>query len=286
MMKILIGKSAGFCGGVLNSVNRASTYLEQNKNVYCLGELVHNPQVIKDLENKGLKIINSLDEIDENSKVIIRAHGIPKETYDLAQKRKIELYDLTCPKVLKIHDDVKKYVNEDYFIVLIAHKTHPEVIGTISFCGENSIIVEDEEDIEKTVAKIRASQQKKVVVIAQTTFSMDLFDEMAEMLKKELHDYELVIDNTICNATEKRQKEIKELATKVDAMIIIGGKNSSNTKKLYDISKSICQNTYAIETVEDLNTNFNSYQTIGIMAGASTPQKSIDEVREFLEKYN
>ena len=196
MMKILIGKSAGFCGGVLNSVNRASTYLEQNKNVYCLGELVHNPQVIKDLENKGLKIINSLDEIDENSKVIIRAHGIPKETYDLAQKRKIELYDLTCPKVLKIHDDVKKYVNDDYFIVLIAHKTHPEVIGTISFCGENSIIVEDEEDIEKAVAKIRASQQKKVVVIAQTTFSMDLFDKMAEMLKKELQDYELVIDNT------------------------------------------------------------------------------------------
>ena len=284
-MEIIVGQSAGFCGGVLNSVNMANKYLEKNTNVYCLGELVHNPQVIKDLENKGLKIINSLEEIEENSKVIIRAHGIPKDTYDLAKKRKIELYDLTCPKVLKIHNDVKKYVNDDYFIVLIAHKIHPEVIGTISFCGENSIIVEEKKDIEKAVSKIKESHKKKVVVIAQTTFSMDLFNEMTEMLKKKLKGYELVIDNTICNATEKRQKEIKELATKVDIMIIIGGKNSSNTRKLYDISKSICTNTYAIETIEDLNIDFSHHYRVGIMAGASTPKKSIDEVVEFLENY-
>ncbi len=283
-MEIIVGKSAGFCGGVLNSVTKATKYIENDQNIYSLGEIVHNKEVIKKLEQKGLKIINSLEEIDDNSKVIIRAHGISKETYALAYKKNLTLYDLTCPKVLKIHDEVQKYTNNSYFVILIAHKTHPEVIGTVSFCQANSVIIEEKDEIKDAINKIQNSGYHKIVVMAQTTFSLDLFNEITNILKEELKDYELIINNTICNATEIRQKETKLLAPNVDAMIIIGGKNSSNTKKLGDISKSLCPNTYIIETRDDLKEDLSHYNKVGIMAGASTPKESIDEVIKFLQK--
>ena len=285
-MEIIIGKNAGFCGGVLNSVNKASKYLETNKNIYCLGELVHNKEVIYSLSKKGLKIINSLYEIEDKSNVIIRAHGISKETYELAKEKNLNIYDLTCTKVLKIHEEAKKYVKNNYFIILVALKNHPETIGTISFCGPSSFIVEEEKDIKNAITKIKNSGNKKVAVIAQTTFSLDLFKKISTILIKELKDYELIINNTICNATEIRQKETKELASMVDAMIIVGARNSSNTQKLYEISKSICYNTYNIETSKDLKDDFSDYKKVGIMAGASTPKESIYGVVNLLtDKY-
>ena len=285
-MEIILGKTAGFCGGVLNSVKKAKEYALNNKKIYCLGELVHNKQVVDKLKEEGLILIESLKEVEDNAKVIIRAHGVAKEVYNEAQRRNILIYDLTCPKVLKIHNEVINYVKDDYFIILVAHKNHPEVIGTKSFCGEDSFIIEKIEDIEECLKAIKKAGKKKIAVLAQTTYSIQLFEEICRQIKNKLNDgYDLLINNTICKATELRQKETKEMASKVEVMIIIGGKNSSNTRKLYDISNNVCKNTYLIETIQELNDDFSRYDKVGVMAGASTPQESIDEVIEYLKSF-
>lgn len=283
-MKITVGKLAGFCGGVINSVSKTDKILNYGIKTYCLGELVHNKQVVDKLEKKGLIVVDSLDNVEDGSRVIIRAHGVPKDVYDLAKKRNLELYDLTCPNVLRIHEKAVKYKEEGYFIVLIAQKDHPEAIGTISFCGDDSVILENEEGIEDVIELFRCSSRDKIAIISQTTYSMAKFEALSKELEKLLEDKVVVIDNTICSATELRQKETSKLATEVDAMIIIGGKNSSNTKKLYEIAKDKCANTFIIETVNDLNVDMNAFETIGVMAGASTPKESIEEVVEYLKK--
>ena len=230
--------------------------------------------------------IDTLEEVEDGSRVIIRAHGVTKETYELAKKKKLDIIDLTCPNVLRIHEKAIKLVEEDFFIVLIAQKDHPEAIGTISFCGKDSVILEDKNGISEVVRLFKNSSKNKVAVISQTTYSMIKFDELVEELKNQLNDYEINIDNTICSATELRQKETSKLATEVDAMIIIGGKNSSNTKKLYDIASSKCKNTYIVETIDDLKEDMSIFDIVGVMAGASTPKESIDEVVDYLKSVN
>ena len=282
---IEIGKSAGFCGGVINSVKKAKEALNKYKNIYCLGELVHNKEVVESLEDNGLKIIDSLDEVEDESIVIIRAHGIEKNIYNEAKKRNIKLIDLTCSKVLKIHEEAEEYSNNNYFTILIGAKNHPEVIGTKSYCGENSYVIDDQYDIKECIEKINKSNINDVLVIAQTTYSKRKFADIVSILKKEILNKNIIIINTICNATSIRQDECQRMAKEKDCMIIIGGKNSSNTKKLYDIAKKECNNTFLIETVKDLEIEkiINS-KNIGIMAGASTPEQSIIEVEETLKK--
>ena len=285
-MNIVVGKLAGFCGGVINSVSKTDKLLEDGIKTYCLGELVHNKQVVDKLKDKGLVFIDTLEEVEDGSRVIIRAHGVTKETYELAKKKKLDIIDLTCPNVLRIHEKAIKLVEEDFFIVLIAQKDHPEAIGTISFCGKDSVILEDKNGISEVVRLFKNSSKNKVAAISQTTYSMIKFDELVEELKNQLNDYEINIDNTICSATELRQKETSKLATEVDAMIIIGGKNSSNTKKLYDIASSKCKNTYIVETIDDLKEDMSIFDIVGVMAGASTPKESIDEVVDYLKSVN
>ena len=283
-MKIIVGKLAGFCGGVINSVSKTDKILNYGIKTYCLGELVHNKQVVDKLEKKGLIVVDSLDNVEDGSRVIIRAHGVPKDVYDLAKKRNLELYDLTCPNVLRIHEKAVKYKEEGYFIVLIAQKDHPEAIGTISFCGDDSIILEDNEGINNVIDRFNKSGKKKLAIISQTTYSMAKFDKLVFELKERLKDNEIKVDNTICSATELRQKETSKLAGDVDAMIIIGGKNSSNTKKLYELASSKCKNSFIIETVKDLDNDFSCFNMVGVIAGASTPKESIEEVVEYLKK--
>lgn len=285
-MEVIVGKLAGFCGGVINSVKNSYDLLEDGKKTYCLGELVHNKQVVDNLKNKGLVFIESLDEVSKGSRVIVRAHGVSKDVYDLAKSKDIDLIDLTCPNVLAIHEKAKKLVSDGYFIVLIAQKNHPEAIGTISFCGEDSIIIEDYEDIDCAVDMFNSSGKSKMAIISQTTYSISKFEDIVNILQEKVNSNSLLIDNTICTATELRQKETNSLAEKVDAMIIIGGKNSSNTKKLYEIAKSKCMNSFIIETVKDLDSIIKSFYKIGIMAGASTPKESIDDVVNYLENLN
>lgn len=284
-MSITIGKLAGFCGGVINSINKTNELLDKYDELFCLGELVHNKQVVEELESKGLIFIDDLSQVAYGSKVIIRAHGVPSSVYEYALSNQIELFDLTCPKVLAIHELAKGLVEEGYFIILIAQKDHPEAIGTISFCGVNSMIFESEKDLDELKQFYIKSGLNKVAVISQTTFSVSKFETYCGLIEDSFDDVE--VHNTICMATSKRQEETEKLSKKVDAMIIIGGANSSNTKKLYEISSKNNDNTFIIQTVDELlDKDFSMYGEIGVMAGASTPKKSIDDVVEYLKGVN
>ena len=283
-MELIVGKTAGFCYGVKRAVDGAKKELKQNEKLCGLGEIVHNQDVIKELENLGMQFIENIKEA--NGKTIIRAHGIPKQIYEEAKQNQIELIDYTCPKVLKIHEIAEEYASKGYYIFLLGSKKHPENIGTYSYCGKNKCMIEKEDDTFKALEMLEKSNIKKLLVISQTTFSLEKFYIIEEIIKNELpRDIELVIKNTICQATEIRQKETKEMANKVDAMIIIGGKNSSNTKKLYDIAKQNCKIAIAIENVKDLHMEeLKNSEKVGIMAGASTPKESIEKVMEKLKR--
>ncbi len=282
-MEIIVGKTAGFCFGVSNAVNKTEELLKTKKNIFCLGELVHNKQVTNDLISKGLTIINNIEEAKQN--VIIRAHGVTKETYDKAKELNLEVLDLTCPKVLKIHNIVEEYSNKGYYIFLIGQKEHPEVIGTISYCGKNADIIEKKEEIKEKLKKFYTSNINKLLVLAQTTFSVEKFNNIVTELKEQINNknIEIEVKKTICDATRLRQEEASKIAKLVDIMIIIGGKNSSNTNKLYQISKQYCKNSILIETKDELDKEYvKKFQKVGIIAGASTSQKSIDSVVEML----
>lgn len=285
-MEIIVGKTAGFCFGVANAVNKTNKLLEENNNLSCLGELVHNRQVTNDFLNKGLRIIENINEAKDN--VIIRSHGVKKCVYDKAKKIGLNVIDLTCPKVLKIHNIVVEYSNKEYYILLIGKKDHPEVIGTISYCGQNSDIIEDETQIRKKLDTFYNSKIKKLLIVAQTTFSLDKFNKISYLIEEDVNkhgDIDLEIRKTICEATKERQKETEEISKQVDMMIIIGGKHSSNTNKLYEIAKKNCKNSVLIETEEEIDLQeIKNYNKIGIMAGASTPKKSIEAVVEKLNR--
>ena len=278
-MEIIIGKSSGFCAGVRNAITKTEQELKRNKQkIDCLGELVHNGQVIEKLEKEGLNLINNIEEAQ--NKVIIRAHGIAKEIYEIAKQKQIELIDLTCPKVLKIHEIIDEYSKNGYYTILIGIKEHPEVIGSISFAGKNSSLITEKEEIEQVIKEIEKLQIKNILIVAQTTFNLKKFEEISQEIKEKLNNkYIVEIKNTICPATRIRQEETDEISKKVDYMIIVGGKNSSNTKKLYDISIKNCKNVECVETIKDLKIEtIKKLNKIGIMAGASTPNESVEEI--------
>ena len=283
-MEVIVGKTAGFCYGVKRAVEGAKKVVKESENVYGLGEIVHNKDVVKQLENLGMHFIEDIREA--KGKTIIRAHGIPKQVYQEAEKLKKELIDYTCPKVLKIHEIAEEYAQNGYYIFLLGNRKHPEIIGTLSYCGENKFVIEKEEDALKALEVLEKSEIKKLLVISQTTYSLEKFYIIEEIIKNELsRDIELVIKNTICQATEIRQKETEEMSKKVDCMIIIGGRNSSNTKKLYDIAKQNCKMVIFIENEKEINLDaIGRKDKIGIMAGASTPEESIKKVVSKLGK--
>ena len=280
-MDIIIGKTAGFCVGVKNAVDNTMKELEKGEKVYCLGELVHNKQVIEELISKGAIFIDNIE--DAENKAIIRAHGVPVSVYEKAKELNIEIKDLTCPKVLAIHKLAIKYSNENYYIFLVGQKKHPETIGTISVCGENCSIIERLEDVEQKVEEFRKTKLKNVAVLAQTTISLEKFDSIVEELKKHINNIE--VKNTICASTRLREEETKEIAKKVECMIIVGGKHSSNSKKLYEIAKKNCENVFFVETKDELELKkIKSFKSLGIMAGASTPKKSIEKIVDIIKK--
>lgn len=280
-VEIIIGKTAGFCFGVKNAINNVIDELNVNKKVFCLGELVHNTQITEELKKKGAKFIDNIEEAKKS--VIIRAHGIPKNIYKKARELNLEIKDLTCPKVLHIHNIAEEFSKKNYFIFLVGQKEHPETIGTISFCGEKSTIIETIQDVEKAVNTFKQTTSKNALVIAQTTYSINKFNEICEELRKNITNIE--IKNTICNATKMRQEETKKIAQEVNAMVIIGGKHSSNSNKLYEIAKKYCNKVLFVETKENLDINLlKNEEKIGIMAGASTPKKSIQEIVDIIKK--
>ena len=287
-MEIIVGKTAGFCYGVKRAIDGVKEESKNNK-LFCIGEIVHNRQVIEDLQNKGVNFVEDISKVhDAKSKVAIRAHEVKKEVYEIANKNKIDIIDYTCPNVLRIHEIAKEYAEKGFYIILCGKKEHPENIGTISYCGKNYSVIQDEKELKEALKRFEKTNIKKLLVISQTTFSLKKFTLIEQAIKEELKDEEnIIIKNTICRATELRQKETEELSKKVDLMIIIGGKNSSNTIKLYEIAQKYCENSICIETADELQIEkISKYEKIGVMAGASTPKESIDNVIKKLEKVN
>ena len=217
---IEIGKYAGFCGGVNLCIKTLNDELEKNnEKIYCLGELVHNKDVVNGFKNKGVIFVDSIDEVPDKSKLVIRAHGAEKHTYELAKAREMKILDLTCPKVAKIKEDVKEYINEESYIILVAKKNHPEAKSTISFLGNNACIIENEEELKEIISKLNG--YKNIAIIAQTTFDEKTFLEYAKYIKENVDkDTNVIVKNTICNATSIRQNETREMARTKDVLLL------------------------------------------------------------------
>ncbi len=322
MAKVTLAKTAGFCFGVQRAVEMVYTEADKGKKVVTLGPIIHNEQVVSDLEKRGVSVIDETALADESvdlsgATVVIRSHGVSKSVYEKLRQKRCEIVDSTCPFVKKIHDTVQEYAAQGYDIVIVGSREHPEVQGILGWClppgkknpertdagnevfGDEVLrsevlrnevlgtVVETEAEME---AFCPSNREKKVCVVAQTTFNYKKFKDLVEIISKK--GYDIIVANTICNATAERQQEASELAARSDAMIVIGGKNSSNSRKLFEISKNQCENTYFIQTLEDLDiTCIESSASLGITAGASTPKNIIQEVltacqkKEVLENY-
>lgn len=273
-MEVILAKTAGFCFGVRRAVEKV--YEQAGKeNVYTFGPIIHNEEVVKDLEEKGVRVINDISELAALPKgtIIIRSHGVAKNIYDEIYKSGFEIIDATCPFVLKIHKIVEQQSRLGDSIVVVGNENHPEVEGIVGWSTRKTYIIDS---VEKAEA-FQAGFDEKLCVVSQTTFNYKKFEELVEIISKK--GYNISIRNTICNATEERQTEAREIASLADAVIVIGGRSSSNTRKLYEICKSECDDTYYIQTLKDLDLyKFNSKGCIGITAGASTPNNIIEEV--------
>ena len=277
-MKIELAKTAGFCFGVKRAVETVYKQLEQNadKKIYTYGPIIHNEEVIKDMEQKGITVLRTEEELKKikDGIVIIRSHGVPKYICDYLEEKKIQYIDATCPFVKKIHNIVMEESTKDSHIIIIGNSSHPEVEGIKGWSGQQVTIISNVEDAEK----FSLEHGKKICVVAQTTYNYNKFKELVEIISKK--GYDIIVLNTICSATKERQEEASDIAKRVDAMIVIGDKHSSNTQKLFEICNHACNNTYYIQTLDDLDMNqLRSVETVGITAGASTPNNIIEEVQ-------
>ncbi|MCR5624095.1 MAG: 4-hydroxy-3-methylbut-2-enyl diphosphate reductase [Lachnospiraceae bacterium] len=283
--EVTLAKSAGFCFGVERAVNicikESEKYKDSDKKVFTLGPIIHNEEVVKDLKQKGIDVINEPGELKnpQNSVVIIRSHGVKKAIIDELEKMGVTVVSATCPFVSKIHNIALKTYNDGDQLIIVGSRNHPEVIGINGWCNDTAIIIENEEEAKN----LKFDNNKKVIVVAQTTFNFRKFKYIVDILKKNC--YTIVVMNTICNATEERQIEAKEISEISEAMLVIGGKHSSNTQKLYEICKERCPNTHFIQTLDDLSSvELESFRSVGITAGASTPNKIIKEVQSYVSR--
>ena len=277
-MNVILAKSAGFCFGVKRAVDTVYERIRDKEPLYTFGPIIHNEEVVRDLEKKGVVVVNDVDELagKPQGTVIIRAHGVESGVCEKIQALGFSIVDATCPFVLRIHRLVERYSGGDCHIVIVGNASHPEVKGIKSWSSaEDTRVIGTREEAEK----YDASHRKKVCIVSQTTFNYNKFQELVEIIKEK--GYDIIVLNTICNATEERQTEARAIAERVDAMIVIGGRNSSNTQKLFEICKNECKNTYYIQTVKDLNlAEVRSVDNVGITAGASTPNNIIEEVQK------
>ena len=281
-MKVILAEKAGFCFGVKRAVDTAFEKAEEaaasGRSIYSYGPVIHNEEVVKRLEDKGVKILNSLEDIvniPKDSLIILRSHGVGKDVYETIEAAGHEYVDTTCPFVKNIHKIVDEKSKEGAAIILIGNPGHAEVEGTLGHCSGDAYVVDSEEDIRS----LPDFKDRDIVVVEQTTYSLKKFKELVAVLH-EIY-YNVNVCKTICNATEERQNEAAELSKEVDSMIVIGGKTSSNTQKLYEISRQHCANTYYIQTLDDMDfTVLESASRVGITAGASTPNFIIKEVHD------
>ena len=283
-MEVKVAKTAGFCFGVQRAVDKVYELIGSCPDrLFTLGPIIHNEEVVNDLEKKGVRVASEDDlrTLPEGSTVVIRSHGVGKEVYDHLEECGLSYVDVTCPFVLKIHRIVEKESRAGAHIVIIGDPDHPEVVGICGWCMGPYTVIRTEQDALDFVFPA----DKSICIVSQTTFNYNKFNDLVEILSKKRYDNTVLnilnILNTICNATEERQKEAKAIAGEVDTMLVVGGRHSSNTQKLFEICKEECGNTYYIQTPVDLDSEmFHHSSYVGITAGASTPKKIIEEVQE------
>ena len=279
MREVTTAKSAGFCFGVKRAVDMVYDEAKKGERVYTLGPIIHNQQVVEDLEKKGVKVIDSVNDINNgyDATVIIRSHGVPEKVIKALREKNVNIVDATCPFVLKIHKIVKEASQNGKTIIIIGSDNHPEVEGIKGWCVNEPVVLESVEEAENYTV----DGAKKLCVVSQTTFNYKKFKDIVDILSKKSYDIDVM--NTICNATEERQTEAGTIARQSDAMLVIGGKHSSNTQKLYEICRKECENTYFIQTLDDLDLKqLQSFRSVGITAGASTTNNIIKEVQSYV----
>ena len=282
-MKVKVAETAGFCFGVKRAVDKVYQLIEEGTHpIYTLGPIIHNEEVVTDLAAKGVQVIEEKDlaSLAEGT-VVIRSHGVGKAIYQELKENHLNYVDVTCPFVLKIHRIVEKQSHAGKHVVIFGDPDHPEVKGICGWCQGSYTVLKGRKDTEQ----FTPPNGKDICVVSQTTFNYNKFKELVEILCKKRYDNSVLnigdILNTICNATEERQKEAQNIAGEVDTMLVIGGRHSSNTQKLFEICKEECGNTYYIQTPVDLDSEmFHHSSYVGITAGASTPKKIIEEVQE------
>ena len=273
--QIILAKTAGFCFGVDRAVNLVYDLVNEGKKVCTLGPIIHNAQLVADLENKGVKIIDDISEAPQGYTVVVRTHGVEKNVLDELENKNIDFVNATCPFVTKIHNIVKKQ-DENTVVLIAGDKNHPEVLGIKSYCKGPSFVFKDEKELEKIIQDNDIGQKNSVICVAQTTFSLNEQKKCKKIFKKLCTNCKIF--DTICNATSDRQNEAEELSKKSDAMIVVGGRHSSNTCKLRDTGEANCP-TFLIETADELaSLDLSTYNVIGVTAGASTPSVIIKEV--------
>ncbi|MBR4168116.1 MAG: 4-hydroxy-3-methylbut-2-enyl diphosphate reductase [Lachnospiraceae bacterium] len=283
MAEVILAKSAGFCFGVKRAVEMVYEQAEKGGKIYTYGPIIHNEQVVEDLKKRGVSVIENegqLKQLQEGT-VIIRSHGVPKRIQDLILDRGLKYVDATCPFVKKIHNVVMDAAGKGEQVIIIGSDTHPEVEGIKGWCPDlnPAAVIETEEEAQA----FTNPSGRDLCIVSQTTFNQKKFQELVAILEKK--GYHVNVVNTICNATFERQKEAREIASKADAMIVIGGIHSSNTQKLYEICKRECEDTQYIQTLDDLKRSPDSISCVGITAGASTPNTIIEEVQKYVRTY-
>ena len=280
-MDVRLAKTAGFCFGVKRAVDTVYEQVKLNdgKKIYTYGPIIHNDEVVKDMRKHGVEVICSEEELREltSGVVIIRSHGVPKKIHEILEERGVACVDATCPFVKKIHKIVEEKSSEGKHIIIIGDAKHPEVQGICGWAVNDVTVIKTEEEAKA----FSLAENKEICIVSQTTFNYNKFKYLVEIISKK--EYNTSVLNTICNATKERQTEAASIANEVDAMIVIGDKNSSNTQKLFEICRNACEDTYYIQTLGDLDTNqLKSVKTVGITAGASTPNNIIEEVQNYV----
>ena len=289
MMTIQVDKNAGFCWGVVQTVDKVESTLadNSNENVSILGEIIHNPQEIKRLADKGLRTIKHSDlaELNKSTKVIIRAHGEPPATYQQAEALGVELIDATCPLVKSLQKKVAKYYNEGYQTVIFGKKDHAEVIGLRGVCNDDCIVVRTPQE-----ALYSIDFTKKTVLFSQTTMDGITYGQILDAMRQKFEELNkgelLVVQNTICKYVSDREDNLKQFARDNQIVIFVAGKSSSNGKSLYNICLSANPNTYFIESADELNREwFAEIETVGITGATSTPEWYLNHIKEVISTY-
>ena len=280
-MEIILAESAGFCFGVQRAVDTVYAEIEKGGKIYTLGPIIHNNEVVSDLENKGVTVIDDPEKIRDlhSGTVIIRSHGISREISEKLASSQLKIVDATCPFVKKIHSIVETDSALGRQIIVIGSRNHPEVSGIIGWCSADNpaIVIENEEE----ASSFHLDDEREITVVSQTTFRLAKFKELVEILRNK--GYNINVVNTICSATDRRQEEARRIAGSVDMMIVIGDSKSSNTQKLYEICSRQCKHTLYVQTKDNLETDqFRSLRRVGITAGASTPKNIIEEVQNYV----